>query len=343
MRIRTSAGAGLALASGMAVAQTAATLYGVVDLGVTMRQHAPPGTAATSVDNGGISPSIWGLRGVEDLGGGLKAKFNLEGQLKADDGTQIGPLWRRQANIGISAANLGDITLGVQYGPAVLAFSATDPRGIRENFSGLYPWAYGSGNNANQDVGVFLKNAVSYSNKIEAINVGVAYSASEGAGAVVSFGATYTGPITLSAAYQSAQKAATSERVSTKHSVGAGYASGAWSGKLNYLKSVNKDALTLKETTRVGMVGLGLDWRTASNNTLMAAVYWAKDNNNSADKTTTMILSDEYAVSRRTTCYATLASANARAGATVNTTVVAGGTLADTKSVLLNAGIKHAF
>ena len=91
------------------------------------------------------------------------------------------------------------------------------------------------------------------------------------------------------------------------------------------------------------MLGLGLDWKTASNNTMMAAVYVAKDRNNSADKTTTIILSDEYALSRRTTLYATLASVDARAGATVNTTVVAGGTLSDARTTLLNVGIKHAF
>lgn len=336
-------GAGLALLASVAAAQSAATLYGVVDLGATLRRHAPPGSAATSLDNGGISPSIWGVRGQEDLGAGWNARFNLEGQFKADDGTQIGPLLRRQANVGIAAGALGNLTLGVQYGPAVLAFSTTDPRGIRENYSGLYPWAYGSGNNSNQDVGVFLKNAVSYSKDIAALHLGAAYSASEGAGAVVSLGASYAGPVTLSAAYQATNQAGTSERVSTKHSVGAGYGFGAWSGKLNYLKSVNKDGLTLRETSRVAMFGLGVEWKTASNNTVMAAIYIASDSDHSADKTTTLILSDEYAIARRTTCYATLASADARAGATVNTTVVAGGTLANARSTLLNVGIKHAF
>lgn len=336
-------GPGLALLASAATAQNATTLYGVVDLGVTLRQHAPIGSAATTLDNGGVSPSIWGIRGQEELGASLKALFNLEGQFKADDGTQIGPLLRRQANVGISAGALGILTLGVQYGPAVLAFATTDPRGIRENYSGLYPWAYGSGNNANQDVGVFLKNAVSYNNNIEALHIGAAYSASEGAGSVLSLGASYAGPVTLSAAYQSANQAGTSERVSTKHSFGASYGVGAWSGKLNYLQSVNKDGLTFRETTRVGMFGLGLEWKMASNNTVMAAVYSARDSNHSADKTTTLILSDEYAISRRTTCYATLASADAGTAATANTSVVAGGTLANARSQLLNVGIKHSF
>lgn len=336
-------GTALALVSCMAAAQTAITAYGVLDVGVTARNHAPAGASTTSVDNGGISPSIWGFRGSEDLGDGLKVKFNLEGQFKVDDGTQIGPLFRRQANVGISSSTLGTVTLGVQYTPAVLAFGATDPRGIRENYSGLYPWVYGSGSNANQDVGVFLKNAISYSNTVDAVNFGAGYSISEGQGAVVSLGATYAGPMTVSAAYEASNKAGTSERISTKYSVGAGYSMGALTAKLNYLKAINKDTVTLSETTNVGVLGLGLDWKTASNNTVMAAAYFAKDKNNSADKTSTFILSDEYALSKRTTLYCNLALVDAKAGATVNTTAVAASTLADTKTTFLNVGIKHAF
>lgn len=343
MKKQFMAGTALALVSCMAAAQTATTVYGVLDVGLTTRNHAPSGTPATSVDNGGTSPSIWGFRGSEDLGDGLKANFNLEGQFKTDDGTQIGPLFRRQANVGISSANFGTVTLGVQYGPAILAFGATDPRGIRENYSSLYPWVYGSGTNANQDVGVFLKNAISYSNTVDLVNFGAAYSVSEGQGAVVSLGATYTGPMTLSAAYQSTNKPGTSERVSTKYSVGAGYTMGELTGKLNYLKAINKDTVTLNETTNVGVVGLGVDWKTASSNTVMAAAYFAKDRNNNTDKTTTLILSDEYALSKRTTLYGTLAFVDAKAGATVNTTAVAASTLADTKTTFLNVGIRHAF
>jgi predicted porin len=75
----------------------------------------------------------------------------------------------------------------------------------------------------------------------------------------------------------------------------------------------------------------------------MAAVYFAKDKNHGADKTTTFILSDEYALSKRTTLYGVLALVNAKAGATLNTSAVAARTLADTKTTFLNAGIKHAF
>jgi predicted porin len=334
----------LGLVSGLAAAQSSVTVYGTVDLGLLTQNHA---TNNTQLYNGGIAPSIWGFRGSEDLGGGLKANFNLESHFSADTGAGVGPLFRRQSNVGLSA-DWGTLTLGNQYGPAVLAFAATDPRGLRENFSGLYSWAYNSGalttgGNKNNDVGVFLQNAVSYSTKLGPVGIGGAYSFSEGQGAVYSLGATYTGPVTVSAAYQSTNKPGTSTRLSSLYTLGAAYAMGDFTGKLNYLRGTNKDATTLVEASKVDVIGAGVEWKMASNNTLGASVYFGKDKLNTTDKTTTFILSDEYAMSKRTTLYATLAFADAKAGATLKTSMVAGGTLADANTHLLNVGIKHSF
>jgi predicted porin len=339
--------AALTLISGVAAAQSSVILYGNVDLGLLTRNNAPAGGSSTTVANGGISPSIWGFRGSEDLGGGLKANFALEGHFAADTGASDARLFRRQSNVGISSATLGTLTLGNQYSPAILAFAATDPRGLRENFSGLYPWAYNSGalttgNNGNNDVGVFIQNAISYSHKLGPVGVAAGYSVSETKGAVVSLGATFAGPFSLSAAYQGTNLPGTSSRQSEIYTLGAGYSMGALTGKLNYLRGVNKNA-ALVETSKVGVAGVGLDWKTSSNNTAAAAVYFGKNKTNSSDKTTTLILSDEYALSKRTTLYGTFAYADAKAGATLLTTVVAGGTTANTKTSLFNVGIKHAF
>ena len=149
--------------------------------------------------------------------------------------------------------------------------------------------------------------------------------------------------MSLSAAYQATNKPNTSERLSSIYTLGAGYTLGDFTGKLNYLTGINKDATTLAEVSKVGVLGAGLDWKTSAQNTVGVSAYFAKDKNHSADKTTTLILSDEYALSKRTTLYATLAFANAKAGATLLTSVVAGGTMADASTTLLNAGIKHAF
>lgn len=347
MKLKLIAGAILTLASGVAAAQSAVTVYGILDAGILTRNHAPAGSASTSMASSGISPSIWGFRGSEDLGGGLKANFNLEGHFYTDTGTSDARLFRRQSNVGLSGG-FGTVTLGNMYSPAILAFAATDPRGLRENFSGLYSWAYNSGaltagNNGNNDVGVFVQNAVAYSNTFGPVGIAGAYSISEKKGAVYSLGVTYTGPVSLSAAYQSTNAPNTSDRMSTIYTVGAGYTMGAFTGKVNYLRGVNKDSATLAETSKVDVFGLGVDWKTAANNSVIAAVYYGKDKNNSADKTTTLLLSDEYALSKRTTLYGQLAYAKANSGASLLTTVVAGGTAADTNTALFNVGIKHAF
>lgn len=346
MKLKLIAGAALALVSGMAAAQSAVTVYGNLDLGVLTQNHAPDGAPSTSMANGGTTPSVWGFRGSEDLGDGLKANFNLEGHFSADTGVSDARLFRRQSNVGLSGG-FGTVTLGNMYSPAILAFAATDPRGLRENFSGLYSWAYNSGaltagNNGNNDVGVFLQNAISYSNKVGPVGIAAAYSVSEDLGAVYSLGATYAGPVSLSASYQQTNAPDTSDRISRIYTVGAGYTMGAFTGKLNFLRGDNRDA-ALVDTSKVNVFGLGVDWRTASNNTVIAAVYFGKDKDNSSDKTKTFILSDEYALSKRTTLYGQLAYARADAGATLLTTVVAGGTLADTNTSLLNVGIKHSF
>lgn len=354
--------AALAMVSGAAMAQSSVTVYGNIDLGL-LTQSNVKANESSELYNGGISPSIWGFRGSEDLGGGLKAMFNLEAHFYADTGAGQGPgiMFRRQANVGLSSAGMGTVTLGVQYSPAVLAFAATDPRGLRENLSGLYSWAYNSGalapanlpatagNPTNNDVGVFMQNAISYSNTIGPVNLAIGYSLAEKApttaagGAVLALGATYTGPLTVSAAYQKTNYANTSSELSSMYSVGAGYTMGALTGKVNYLKARER-SLAGVDLTDVGMLGLGLDWKLAANNTLMLAVYSGKDSKTvSASKTTSFVLSDEYALSKRTTLYGQVAFADADAGAGLRTSIVAGGTLADKNATLFNVGVKHSF
>lgn len=347
MKNQLTAIAALTLLSGMACAQSSVTIYGTIDIGLLTQSNAPANAPSTQIYNGGISPSFWGFRGSEDLGNGLKANFNLEGQFLADTGAAIGTLFRRQSNVGFSSPNWGTLTLGNQFSPAVLAFGATDPRGIRENFSGLFPWVYNSGvltagNNGNNDVGVFVQNAISYSHTLGPVGVAAGYSVSENKGAVVSLGATYSGPLSVSAAYQSTNLPNTSEKMSTLYSLGAGYTMGAFTGKLNFLRGDNKNA-ALVDTSKVDVIGLGVDWKMASNNTLMAAMYFGKDKNNNADETKTLILSDEYALSKRTTLYGILTFVDAKAGATLLTTMVNGGTAANTNTTLFNIGVKHSF
>ncbi len=65
-------------------AQSSVTLYGIIDTGVEYVSHANAagdGVFRMPAITGSL-PSRWGLRGVEDLGGGLKALFTLENGFK---------------------------------------------------------------------------------------------------------------------------------------------------------------------------------------------------------------------------------------------------------------------
>jgi predicted porin len=106
-------------ASGAAMAQSSVTLYGIADVWVgqeSVTNSAGVKTKQTKVESGGFNSSRWGLKGSEDLGGGLNAIFTLESGFNIDTGavTQTGVLFNRQAFVGVQGA-FGAVTLGRQY------------------------------------------------------------------------------------------------------------------------------------------------------------------------------------------------------------------------------------
>jgi general bacterial porin, GBP family len=97
-------------------AQSSVTLYGLIDAGITYtnNQHGHSNWQQTS---GSVNGSRWGLRGAEDLGGGLKAIFTLENGFGINDGSlkQGGREFGRQAFVGLSSNQFGAVPLGRQY------------------------------------------------------------------------------------------------------------------------------------------------------------------------------------------------------------------------------------
>lgn len=76
-------------AAGAASAQSTATVYGLADIwfgNVKTDNGAGVTTSTTKLDSGGVNTSRWGLKGSEDLGGGLKANFKLEQGFALDTG-----------------------------------------------------------------------------------------------------------------------------------------------------------------------------------------------------------------------------------------------------------------
>jgi len=71
--------------SGAAFAQTNVTLFGILDAGLAIGNGST--SDKTVLRNSGIASSRFGVQGVEDMGGGLRAGFWLEAGLNNDDGT----------------------------------------------------------------------------------------------------------------------------------------------------------------------------------------------------------------------------------------------------------------
>jgi predicted porin len=102
--------------SGTAMAQSSVTLYGIVDEGIMFNNNARTGQQYALV-SGSESGSRWGLRGTEDLGGGLSTIFVLEGGFNSSTGAlgQNGDIFGRQAYVGLAAPTWGQVLFGRQY------------------------------------------------------------------------------------------------------------------------------------------------------------------------------------------------------------------------------------
>ena len=118
--------AALAAVSGSGFAQSSVTVGGVMDLSVRNTKNSN-GTIK-SLSSGNNSTSRLVIRGTEDLGGGLRAGFWLEGSIAADTGTQgTGPqFWDRQSTVSLSGP-FGEVRLGRDWTPAYYGFVFADP------------------------------------------------------------------------------------------------------------------------------------------------------------------------------------------------------------------------
>lgn len=162
--------AGLVL-SGNATAQSSVTLYGITDVSIRYLTHASADNSAkVSMENGAITNSRLGFKGVEDLGGGTKAVFNLLGNFSPTNGAlSNGALFSRAAFVGLQNG-YGTLTFGRQQTAMfdLLVFSM-DPLTVG-NYSGneWLPVALANGGRAD--------NMVKYTGKFGGLSVAAGYS-----------------------------------------------------------------------------------------------------------------------------------------------------------------------
>jgi predicted porin len=211
--------------AGAAHAQNSVTLYGVIDTGFTYVHNANGNEKLVGTNSGTLSGDRWGLKGQEDLGGGLKAIFQLENGFDVNTGKlgQSGREFGRQAFVGLTADKYGTVTLGRQYDPLVDMVqgitgdnywasivgtpgdvdnydnSSRVNNGVKyvsPNYAGLqFEGMYGFSNLAGTTgQGQTWSGAVAYNNGPLGLAAGYYYTSNPSAGRTVAAGSTWNSP-----------------------------------------------------------------------------------------------------------------------------------------------------
>jgi predicted porin len=194
-----------------AFAQSSVTLYGLIDEGIDFTNNAG-GHQVYEMTSGYAQGSRWGLKGSEDLGGGLSAIFQLENGFNVNNGTlaQGGRLFGRQAFAGLASERFGSVTLGRQYDSVVDYLALTTANGNWAGYAFSHPY-----DNDNTDNTFRLNNTVKYTSPtFGGFSFGGTYSFSNDTGFAnnrqMSVGAQYAvGDWFFAAAYLNADNPAT--------------------------------------------------------------------------------------------------------------------------------------
>ena len=142
-------------ASGAAMAQSSVTLFGIVDTAVGYVDNAnAAGDSVYGLSTSGNAISRLGFRGVEDLGGGLKAGFWLEGEIFGDNGNANGFNFQRRSTVSLMGG-FGEVRMGRDLTPnysKTISYDLFSQTGIGQ-FMGWRDWA------TNSDVGTTVSTA----------------------------------------------------------------------------------------------------------------------------------------------------------------------------------------
>ncbi|MBI0327090.1 porin [Burkholderia plantarii] len=332
----------LAFAGSQAHAQSSVTLWGVADVSLRYLTNSNANNDnRLYMTNGAITNSRFALKGVEDLGGGLKAVFNLESGVNLQDGSMAGGsrLFNRAAYVGLSS-QYGTLTLGRQKTLLFDLLADTfDPLTVGNYFENAWlPVALGAG--------LYADNAVKYNGKFGGLSIGAMYSFGTdststgangfsgqvpghvGAGNMYGFTVAYAfGPLNVEGGMQ--QNSDNSSRKQTVFHAGAVYAFSTVKLYAGYLRSKDDtgfvDSTLAQQAIVPGISSLkgtgriddgpyaGVSWQASPTVTLTGAFYYDHSRNatissgvlGSGNRYAIVGLA-EYALSKRTEIYGTV-------------------------------------
>ncbi|WP_199032565.1 porin [Ralstonia sp. ASV6] len=332
MKMKLFAAAVAALAAGGAYAQSSVTLYGVVDAGVEWVNKAPVGATATNpagtsgasrvaMQSGNLSGSRWGLRGVEDLGGGLKGIFNLESGFNLDTGAsaQNSRLFGRNAYVGLQG-QWGQLTLGRQQNLLYDFSLIYDPMAIASRYSLASQDQYFSGraDNAVKYIGTF--GGLSVSALYSFMRDGQEIAGSSKTGREWSLGANYAaGPFGLGVVYDQSNTtstaAAAADNKEQRATIAGTYAFGPaklFAGYRWY--KTNYAVVTGSGNLRSNLYWAGLGYQATPALSLTGTAYYQQFKNSGTGNPWLFVVGTDYALSKRTDAYFNVAYAKNSSG-----------------------------
>ena len=302
-------------ATGAAFAQSSVTLYGVADVAVGKANAVGLGfgndkfqvVANNTLNNGN---SRIGFRGVEDLGGGLKAGFNFEQAVNIANGATEANQFQRAANMSLMGG-FGEIRAGRSLTPSYYSFASWELTGAANYSAVANQFKFvGAGS---RDAAQIMYRSPSFSGltvDVATVLKGNDAAATAGDQSKYDIAATYVaGPLAASLAYNKVSGATKNVAVGAKYNFGAFTVAGSFQDPAGV-----KKGFTVGVSAPVGPVTLTADIARATN---------------TADKNTDFLLEAKYALSKRTFAY----------GVYMRDGAVAGGKSVSAYSV----GVRHNF
>ncbi|SPA30926.1 Outer membrane porin [Cupriavidus taiwanensis] len=312
---RSLAIAGVLLATGAtAHAQSSVTLYGVADAGIEYLNHVPnPARQASSLvrmTSGNIAGSRWGLRGVEDLGSGLKGVFLLEGGMVLDSGmaAQGGRLFGRRAYVGLDTP-YGQVSMGRHHNLTFDLIIPFDPMYFAPKYSSFShdAWLAGRTDNAVKYTGKFggLTASALYSFGVDStIANGSEVPGNSRVGREMSAGFSYgMGNIRFGAVYDqlNGRSVATASATERRYVAAIAGDLGPVTAYFGYRRLVSQ---LLASMSRTDLYWTGATYNFGQAFALTGAVYKTNDRTSAKDPMS-IVMSADYRFSKRTDAYLT--------------------------------------
>lgn len=338
----------LAIAAIAAMSVTAqaqqVSVYGVVDTSVQSYKNGSE--RLTRMADSQYSTSRFGLRGTEDLGGGLNAFFQLEGALNVAGGSVgststvvANEIFNRDAYVGIGSNSFGSVRLGRTD---VALVGEMDIFVTQAGNFGMHPV-----NGTTVELGTDQKNVIRYDSPVIKGFQVVAGRATNNVGATTDANTTQNGvairyqngPIKAGLGYQKNDGAGFAKKDTT--TAGVAYDFNVASVGVAYARGDNSTTADVTSSSTVASVRVPLSASYAAH-----AVYAQTENGASASNNKghgyTLALTN--ALSKRTTLYAAYSKVNNQANSSMamfNATSAPTAAGIDTQSFGL--GINHSF